>query len=482
MAQRILTDVSIEKGKLSVKGKVSKASGSRFDRVIEVLDSDGSNILSAGSNGDIDVGGDIYVGGEGESTFVGDLEVQGAVGLRDDVTIDGSLTAGNITSNGPLVVYGDTTLGNSATDKLNVQGIVKMPVSTDIGTATGANIQDAVSKKHSHGNKAVIDGITSGKVAEWNKINGHTILSDVPENAKFTDTQFSGSYDDLTDKPNASVVNIDDSVAKRHSHANKTVIDGITSADITEWNGINGHQVYKDVPSTAKFTDTVFSKDYNELVNKPAKTPAQIDSAVGKAHTKNTDSGTTSTTFYIGGVAGQKVKSIGAEIQIRNAADNGYADLRVKDLIVEGTKTTINSNEVNIGDNEILLNQDVTNAAQNSGGGVAIKRVKSDNSRADAKIEFDNSTGRWKTAFGNVEAVQNAVIANKLSASIGDGSSKTFSLAHNLGSRDLDVSIREANAPYSKILADIEYTDIDNIQIDFSVAPAANEFRVTILG
>ena len=51
-----------------------------------------------------------------------------------------------------------------------------------------------------------------------------------------------------------------------------------------------------------------------------------------------------------------KIKNSGdTELQVRNSADTAYADLRVKNLVVEGTTTTINSNEVSIGDNELFI-------------------------------------------------------------------------------------------------------------------------------
>ena len=145
---------------------------------------------------------------------------------------------------------------------------------------------------HSHNNKTVLDGITSAKITTWdNKSN------------------FSGSYNDLTDKPTIPSIeglatkqelnakaNTDDIPTKTsqltndsgyissipseyitetelnqkgyltshqdishlaaktelHSHSNKTVLDGITNSDITAWNNKSN-----------------FSGSYNDLTNKP---------------------------------------------------------------------------------------------------------------------------------------------------------------------------------------------------------------------
>lgn len=48
---------------------------------------------------------------------------------------------------------------------------------------------------------ATYDKNGNGIVDNAEKVNGHTVLSDVPANAKFTDTVFSGNYNDLTNKP-----------------------------------------------------------------------------------------------------------------------------------------------------------------------------------------------------------------------------------------------------------------------------------------
>ena len=110
---------------------------------------------------------------------------------------------------------------------------------------------------HSHSNKTVLDGITTSKISEWNN-----------------KSTFSGNYNDLTNKPTIPTLNgyateqyVNEEIKKidvteqltdyakkseLHSHTNKTVLDGITSAKITEWNNKSN-----------------FSGSYNDLVNKP---------------------------------------------------------------------------------------------------------------------------------------------------------------------------------------------------------------------
>ena len=122
---------------------------------------------------------------------------------------------------------------------------------------------DANSKKHTHSNKSVLDGITSALIASWNKITdkldktgdasntttsfstastrsnistGEKLAISLGKIAKFfTDLKtvaFTGSYTDLSNKPNSLPAN-----------------GGNAST-------VNGHTINSDVPAGAKFTDT----------------------------------------------------------------------------------------------------------------------------------------------------------------------------------------------------------------------------------
>lgn len=121
---------------------------------------------------------------------------------------------------------------------------------------------------HTHSNLSTLNKVTESKLREWdNKSN------------------FSGSYNDLTNKPTdlATETYVQEKIAEAslsggevdlsayatkaelntkadkshthnelHSHSNKTVLDGITSSKVNEWNN-----------------KSTFNGDYNSLTNKP---------------------------------------------------------------------------------------------------------------------------------------------------------------------------------------------------------------------
>ena len=212
---------------------------------------------------------------------------------------------------------------------------------------------------------------------------------------------------------------------------------------------------------------------------------ADIADAASKRHTQNTDTGTTGSSFTIDSDAASPVvlNNNAGVLELTDGSSN-FRDLKVKNLTVTGTTTQVDSNEVNIGDSELLLNSDVAANAQNSDGGIAIKRLQSDDTtRADAKNYFDNTTGLWKVTQGAVDDLQTFQVARKfVSAAIGDGSAKDFVITHNLNTRDVQVAIRRVASPYELVLTDVECTSVDTITVKFKNAPTAGQFVVTVIG
>ena len=204
------------------------------------------------------------------------------------------------------------------------------------------------------------------------------------------------------------------------------------------------------------------------------------------SHEQNTDTGTTSSTFVIDSdaAAGITLQNNGGELQIKNLVGDALADLRVQDLYVEGTQTVIHSTEVDIGDAEILLNANITTYQENSDGGIAIKRLASDNTtRKDAKLTYNEVADKWQLTFGSISGtIVTAQIATKVTQSIGDGVNTSFVVPHNLNTRDLTVAIRQNAEDYALVYADIEFTTLDSITVRFALPIDPNQYTVTIVG
>jgi len=69
----------------------------------------------------------------------------------------------------------------------------------------------------------------------------------------------------------------------------------------------------------------------------------------------------------------------------------------------------------------------------------------------------------------------------KFSASIGDGSSTDITVTHNLGTRDLSVTVLDTTT-YDYVLPDIVYTSTNSMTLSFGVAPTVDQYRIIIVG
>jgi len=244
---------------------------------------------------------------------------------------------------------------------------------------------------------------------------------------------------------------------------------------------------------TGDMTKAVYDTDENGIVDKAetlddgagnTATAEDVKDAVSASHTQNTDTGTTSGIFQLdSGNSGPKLKNNAGEVQLRNAADDGYADLRVKNLKVDGTTTIVDSETVTLADNILELNSNITVHGQNDDGGIAVKRLKdNDSDRADAEMYFDNINGVWKVKNGATDDLQTHQVARKYSVAVGDGETTSLVVTHNLNTRDVTVTVRETGSPYAVVFPDIEMTSADTITVIFATAPTSNQYTVVVVG
>jgi hypothetical protein len=70
----------------------------------------------------------------------------------------------------------------------------------------------------------------------------------------------------------------------------------------------------------------------------------------------------------------------------------------------------------------------------------------------------------------------------KFTQDIGDGTSTDIVVTHNLGTRDVVVSVYENSAPYSVVNTNVEITDDNTITVKFTTAPTNNQYRVVVIG
>ena len=69
----------------------------------------------------------------------------------------------------------------------------------------------------------------------------------------------------------------------------------------------------------------------------------------------------------------------------------------------------------------------------------------------------------------------------KYSVSIGDGSATSYTVTHNLASRDVHVTVYNAST-YDEVITDVTHATTNTLTIVFATAPASNAYRVVVVG
>lgn len=75
-----------------------------------------------------------------------------------------------------------------------------------------------------------------------------------------------------------------------------------------------------------------------------------------------------------------------------------------------------------------------------------------------------------------------STVAHKYKEVIGDGVAVEHTVNHELGTRDVVVSIRRNSAPYDIVLADIEVVDDNSILVRTATPMASEAFKVVVIG
>jgi len=151
-------------------------------------------------------------------------------------------------------------------------------------------------------------------------------------------------------------------------------------------------------------------------------------------------------------------------------------------LNVTGTINSVNTTQVNIVDNKINLNTDFT-GTPTVDAGVRVERGTS----ADTEILWRESAGSYQaaTTWGLTNDGTNYhSIARKWSSNVTttEVSPYTFTATHNLGTRDVVVSVYSNSSPYGEVEVDVDHTSTSVVTLTFAAAPTAGAYRVVITG
>jgi hypothetical protein len=142
-------------------------------------------------------------------------------------------------------------------------------------------------------------------------------------------------------------------------------------------------------------------------------------------------------------------------------------------LDVAGSINSINTTEVNIVDNKVVLNTNVT-GAPSADAGVKVNRGTS----ADVELLWNETADQWTLTNDGTNYHE---ITRKYKTTL-NTSATSYTVTHNLGTKDIVTAIYEVASPYAQIEADVEHTSDSVVTIKFAVAPASGEYRVVVIG
>lgn len=146
------------------------------------------------------------------------------------------------------------------------------------------------------------------------------------------------------------------------------------------------------------------------------------------------------------------------------------------DLTVNGTTTTLNTSELAVEDNTVVLNSNVTGTPV-ANAGIEVER----GTETNVSILWNETSDLW--SFTNDGSTFYDMVRKVSSDITGDSSNTAFTITHNLGTRDVQVQVYDAASPYDTVETDVERTGTNSATIKFATAPAIGvNYRVVVVG
>ena len=143
-------------------------------------------------------------------------------------------------------------------------------------------------------------------------------------------------------------------------------------------------------------------------------------------------------------------------------------------LTVSGTQTIVNTETIELADNIIVLNSNATGTPSENAG-IEVERGDSSN----VALRWNESDDDWEVTTDGSNYYNISTAADSFKTSIGDGSATSYTVTHNLGTRDVLVELYDASS-YETVIADVTRTSTSVVTVAFTVAPSSNDIRVLI--
>lgn len=252
--------------------------------------------------------------------------------------------------------------------------------------------------------------------------------------------------------------------------------------------------------SSQKITNLASPSSATDAVNK-----SYVDNALAGLQWKasvraaTTTNGTLATAFANGQTIDGVTLATGDRILIKNqstGAENGIyivaasgAPTRATDAdgageLVPNATVLVNEGSTNADtawtcttNGAITVGSTATVWAQFGGG--AVYSAGNGLSLTTQTFSVTGSTGISVTGGG--VAIDTSVVVRKYATNIGDGTSTTITVTHSLGTKDVQVTIRDT-ATDAVVYADVVAATTNTVTVTFATAPASNAYRAVVFG
>lgn len=155
-------------------------------------------------------------------------------------------------------------------------------------------------------------------------------------------------------------------------------------------------------------------------------------------------------------------------------------------LVTQGATVVVDGGTANIATQWTLtttgaINVDTTalTFTETTGPGASISAGNSGISVAGTAVSAVAGNG---ITISSGIAVDRTKVPNLFAATIGDGSTTSIVVTHNLGTLDTIEEVYVTGAGGAKVDCDIQHTSTNTTTFIFAVAPASNAYRVVIFG
>ncbi|MFF4552681.1 hypothetical protein [Streptomyces sp. NPDC001422] len=145
-----------------------------------------------------------------------------------------------------------------------------------------------------------------------------------------------------------------------------------------------------------------------------------------------------------------------------------------------GQSYSADGNGIEVSSNTFSLELDGS-TLQKSSSGLRIGSAAAGAGLVESSGVLAVGAGTGISVAADAVAVDTSVVTRHASASIGNGSSTSIAVTHNLGTKDVTVTMRR-NSDDVRVETDWVATDTNNVTLTFVTAPTSNEFRVTVQG